>query len=80
MKDYAKIYMQGEPKPVITLMSLKSLQEKLPERTFQRVHRSYIINLRFVSTMEKGEAVIGTMRVPIADKYRPIIDEHLQTL
>jgi len=80
MKDYAKIYLHSEAKPVITLMSLKSLQEKLPAMTYLRVHRSFIIHLRYVATVEKGNAVIGATHIPIADKYRAIIDEHLQKL
>ncbi|HSQ41043.1 MAG TPA: LytTR family DNA-binding domain-containing protein [Fibrobacteraceae bacterium] len=80
MKDYAKIFLEGEPKPVITLMSLKSLLEKLPSRTFLRVHRSYIIHLTFVQSLEKGEAVICGVHIPIADKYKSLIDKHIQGL
>lgn len=80
MKDYAKIFLQGELKPVITLMSLKSLVEKLPNRDFLRVHRSYIIHLKFVSCVERNSAMIGTFAVPIADKYKPILDEKLESI
>lgn len=77
MKDYAKIYLQGEARPVITLMSLKSLVEKLPDRDFLRIHRSYIIHLKFVACVERSSAMIGTVAIPIAEKYKPILDNRL---
>jgi len=80
MKDYAKIWLHGEVRPVITLMSLRSLEEKLPCITFLRVHRSYIIHLKYVASVERSEAIIGTMRIPIADKYKTMLDEHLKSL
>lgn len=80
MKDYAKIYLQNEPRPVITLMSLKSLVEKLSPRDFLRIHRSYIVHLKFVNAVDKSNAMIGSVAIPIADKYKALLDEHLNTL
>ncbi len=45
LKDYVKIYLTDHPKPILTLMTLKSLEERLPSTQFMRVHRSYIVNL-----------------------------------
>ena len=43
LKDYVKIYLEGEPHPILSLLSLKSLEEMLPEGQFIRVHRSFIV-------------------------------------
>ncbi len=75
MKDYIKIHLQGESKPVLTLMSLKGIMEKLPSQTFQRVHRSFIVHMRHVTLIEKGFAIIGNVQVPIAEKYREMLDD-----
>ena len=46
MSEYLRIYVEGQPKPVIVLLSMKKMEERLPQSTFMRVHRSYIINLK----------------------------------
>ena len=45
LKDYVKIYIDGEARPTVSLLSLKSLERNLPAATFMRVHRSFIVNL-----------------------------------
>lgn len=75
MKDYIKIHIHGESKPVLTLMSLKAILEKLPAQEFQRVHRSFIVHMRHVTLIEKGYALIGNAQIPIAEKYREMLDE-----
>jgi len=49
--------------------------EKLPSQTFQRVHRSFIVHMRHVTLIEKGFAIIGNVQVPIAEKYREMLDD-----
>ncbi|MGE5424016.1 MAG: LytR/AlgR family response regulator transcription factor [Syntrophothermus sp.] len=68
LKDYIKIY-PGE-KPVITLLSMKSIEEKLPASDFTRVHRSYIVNLRKISFIQKSTIFIGSHEIPIGENYR----------
>ena len=43
LKDYVKIYLDDEPHPVISRMSMKSIEEALPTKDFIRVHRSFIV-------------------------------------
>ena len=43
LKDYIKIYEEGNPKPILSLMSMKAMEEMLPASRFMRVHRSYIV-------------------------------------
>ncbi|BDX38089.1 DNA-binding response regulator [Tenuifilaceae bacterium CYCD] len=70
LKDYVKIYMTDHSKPVLTLMTLKSLEERLPSTQFMRVHRSYIVNLTKINTIERSRIVFGSVYIPIADGYK----------
>ena len=70
MKDYIQIYVDGKPKPVITLKSLNSFETKLPPDKFIRVHRSYLISLLHIDTISKNEISIGTHIVPIGNIFR----------
>jgi len=68
LKDYIKIYT-GE-KPVITLLSMKSIEEKLPVKEFLRVHRSFIVNVKKIEVIEKKHFLIMNHEIPIGDNYR----------
>lgn len=68
VKDYVKIFAEG--KPVYTLMSLKSLESLLPAAEFVRIHRSYIINLSFITFIGRSKVYIGENGIPISTAYR----------
>lgn len=68
VKDYVKIFAEG--KPVYTLMSLKSLESMLPAGAFVRIHRSYIINLSFITFIGRSKVYIGENGIPISTAYR----------
>lgn len=70
LKDYVKIFTADSPKPVVTQMSLKSLEESLPPEEFMRIHRSYIVRLDAVKVIERGRIVFGKTYVPVSDAYR----------
>jgi DNA-binding LytR/AlgR family response regulator len=65
--DYIKIHAGG--KPVLTLMSLKGVFEKLPPGKFLRVHRSYIIALDRAESLRRGQISIAGRQVPVGDRY-----------
>jgi DNA-binding LytR/AlgR family response regulator len=69
LKDYVKIYTQ-EPKPILSLLTMKLLEEKLPADSFMRVHRSYIVNLNNMTIIERGNIVFGDLRISVSDKYK----------
>lgn len=56
LKDYVKIYLVGQQKPILSLMSLKSLEESLPAEQFMRVHRSYIVHLEKLNLLSAVES------------------------
>ncbi len=77
LKDYVKIYLEGVTRPVMTLMTLKSLEEQLPTDQFMRVHRSYIVNLDRINAIERSAILIDKASIPIADKYKDEFNDFL---
>ena len=77
LKDYVKIYLEGEAQPVVSLMSLKSLEELLPSSNFIRVHRSFIVRLDKVKVIERNRIVFGKEYIPISDSYKDKFQEFL---
>lgn len=71
LKDYIKIWLKDNPKPILTLMSLKSLQEELPETHFMRVHRSFIVSLKNIEVIERSQIIINKQRITVSDHYKP---------
>ena len=77
LKDYVKIHVDNEPHPVLSLMSLKSLEEQLPADRFVRIHRSYIIQPSKMQAIERNRLVFGKEYLPISDNYRQPFYEFL---
>ena len=70
LKDYVKIHVEGEAHPVVSLLSLKSLEEQLPADRFIRVHRSYIVQPSKIRTIERNHILFDGERIPISESYR----------
>lgn len=70
LKDYVKIFTIQDSKPILSLMSLKSLEEQLPADRFMRVHRSYIIHKNKISSINKNRITIAKKQIPIVETYR----------
>ena len=77
LKDYLKIYLESEPRPILTLASMKTMEERLPSPRFMRVHRSYIVQMDKVKTLDKGQIVFGKNRIPISDTYKTEVASYL---
>ena len=77
LKDYIKVYTKGEEKPVLSLNSMKSLEQKLPENKFMRVHRSFIVNLDRIDTIERSRIIFGKTYIPVSDQYKDKFQEFL---
>lgn len=69
-KDYVKFYLEGNSEPVSSLMNLQTLAEKLSRDRFMRVHRSFIVNLDKVRTIERNTIVFGKVYIPVSETYR----------
>lgn len=70
LKDYIKIVFDSPEKPVLSLMSMKSLEDTLPEGRFMRVHRSFIVNTDKVRLIERNSIIMGGRSIPVSDTYR----------
>ncbi len=77
LKDYIKVYTVGEEKPVLSLNSIKSLEQKLPEEKFMRVHRSFIVNLDRIDTIERSRIIFGKTYIPVSDQYKDKFQDYL---
>lgn len=78
LKDYVKIYTSSHPRPILTLMSLKKLEEELPSEQFMRIHRSYIISLEKIEAIERNHVVIKDGFITIAPNYKDILMEYIK--
>lgn len=77
LKDYVKVYLDNEDKQLMTLTSLKALEDKLPPTRFLRLHRSYIINLDKVKATTKTSVQINQLTVPITEQYKVVFQDFL---
>jgi DNA-binding LytR/AlgR family response regulator len=71
LKDYIKIWVKDSPKAILTLMSLKTLEQELPETQFMRVHRSFIVSLKNVEVIERSQIIINNQRITVSEQYKP---------
>lgn len=74
LKDYIKIYVFSNTRPVITRMSLKSMEEKLPKDKFIRIHKSYIVSVDKITTIKRDLVYIGAIELPLSASFKPDID------
>ncbi len=70
LKDYVKIYIEGEANSIMSLMSIKALENYLPASEFMRVHRSYIVNKSKIRVIERNRIVFGKHYIPVSDSYK----------
>lgn len=77
LKDYVKIYCASRPMPVLTLMSMKSVEQSLPESDFIRIHRSYIVSIRHITAYDRTSVTVAGTTLPVGDTYRQRVVERL---
>lgn len=78
LKDYVKVYVQNEKKPVLSLHTLKSVEQKLPSEKFMRVHRSFIVNLEKIETIERSRIIFGEKYIPVGEQYKTDFQEFIK--
>ena len=76
-RDYVKFHLHDSKESISSLMSMQSLEEKLPSKLFMRVHRSFIVNLEKIKTIERSCIVFGKEYIPISDSYKEKFQEYL---
>ncbi len=80
LKDYIKIYVGGHSKAILTLMSMKAIEQALPTGEFMRVHRSYIVNTSKISIIERNHIIIGENVIPVSESYRQTFADYIASL
>ena len=79
MSEYLKVHVVNEPKPIVTLLSMKKMEERLPDN-FMRIHRSYIINLNMIQEVNKNRVIMDAdTYLPIGDMYKETFQAYLDT-
>ena len=70
LKDYVKIHMENQREPIVSIMSIKSLEDLLPAGMFMRVHRSFIVQISKVKMVDRSRIVFNDEFIPISEKYK----------
>ena len=79
MSEYLKVWVEGEAKPIICLLSMKKMEERLPGN-FMRIHRSYIINLDKIREVNKNRVIMDAdTYLPVGDMYKEAFLDYLDT-
>lgn len=73
--DFLRIH-QKDKKPILTLMSLRAMEDKLPDDSFVRVHRSFIVSLTKIESIRRSIIKIRDTEIPIGSTYKSKIDKH----
>jgi DNA-binding LytR/AlgR family response regulator len=78
MGDYVKLHTPEKFYAIHT--TLKAVEEKLPASGFQRVHRSYLVAINKIDSMEGGAIIIQRKPIPVADAYRSALNKRMDIL
>lgn len=79
MKDYVMIYLDQEPRPLITHVTMKAMEEMLPSTRFMRVHRSYIVSLEKIRSIDRNNCIyIGKEIIHVTDAYKDAFNAYLK--
>ncbi len=77
-REYVKIYLEGS-EPITSLMSIKKLEETLPDNLFMRVHRSFIVNLDKITVVERNRIIFDNkVYIPISENYGEKFQKYME--
>jgi DNA-binding LytR/AlgR family response regulator len=71
LKDYVKIFLTTQDRPILTRLNLKGIESKLIPDQFSRVHNSYIVSLSKITSIQKSQLYIDKLCIPIGEKFAP---------
>ncbi|GAB3851735.1 LytTR family DNA-binding domain-containing protein [Hymenobacter terrigena] len=75
LKDYVKVHLASQTRPLLSLTSLRGMEEKLPASKFLRIHRSYIVGLGHIQSVGRSTVQIAGETLPVSDGYREAFDQ-----
>ena len=73
LKDYLKIHLKSSSKPLVARMTMKAIEEQLPESMFMRVQKSFIISKNYITSVRKNSVYINEIEIPVGDNYKEAI-------
>ena len=76
LKDYLKVNLSNG-KYILTLSNFKNMMDKLPEKTFIRVHNSYVVNLKYITSVQRNRIMIDESRIPVSESYKKSFFERI---
>ena len=76
LKDYIRIYLKNGER-IMSLMSMKKLEESLPQPEFMRIHRSYIVHMTEARTIDRFRIVFGDEYLPVSENYKLLVQQYL---
>jgi DNA-binding LytR/AlgR family response regulator len=79
LKDYIKIYLSSNEKPVITRMSQKAIEAKLPPDTFIRTHKSFLVAISKITTIKRDFVCVGKTEIPVSETFKGNINKVLKS-
>lgn len=79
LKDYIKIYLSSSPTPVVTRMSLRSIETKLPPGAFIRTHKSFLVPIAKITMVKRDLVCIGINEIPVSETFRENIERVLRS-
>jgi len=74
-KDYVKVHLTSKNHPLLSLTSMKNMEELLPKDRFMRVHRSFIVSLDHIDSISKNVIHVGTQQIAVGDLYKEQFSE-----
>lgn len=78
MSEYLRIHLAHQEKPLVVLLSMKKMEERLTSQDFMRIHKSYIISLHHISEINKSRVVLDNEKeIPIGDSYREKLTDYV---
>ncbi|GAA4794261.1 LytTR family DNA-binding domain-containing protein [Olivibacter ginsenosidimutans] len=78
IKDYVKIHLKDKADPIVSLSTLKGIEEKLPENEFIRIHRSFIVAVNQIDAIGRNSIHIGKLEIPVGDLYKDTFKQLIQ--
>lgn len=78
MSEYLRIHLLDQPKPIVVLLSMRKMEERLGGTDFMRIHKSYIINLHHIAEINRSRVVLDMEKeIPIGDSYRDKLNDYI---
>lgn len=77
LKDYIKIHLSNSLKPVLTRMTMKAMEEKLPAAAFIRTHKSYLVAVQKITTIKRDLVCIGDIEIPVSEFFKENVNKLL---